>query len=650
MGSLQMYADCAADVDLGVSGHRKSLLEWPRFGCPPTPKSTSVAQSAYICRDPMECRLRGTSARCVQAGVCCPPQSGQGAPCTLPTSPVFGAQVPTCRPLRHLTPPGIPPDPGTPQTQAPGGPLGALRTGMGEFSIQGARAGFLLTPFTYVGSVPGKTTGQTHGRKSTGKLTALVREGSWGSWGDFRDRPWAGRSECTVKKTENPNAPKVTPPVVPKVHGGGSGQPGGSRSRVFVRLTHRGGAGGLVGSGTLSGKPVPGSRDLIPTCALRRLRFAGRKQFSPCNLVRFRPELRTRRSDLSTILSMVLETLFPANFRIRAAGVCYSLSLVRFCDVCTHCYYCYGYRYGYGALCCSCNPSASGGDPSGAGSHCAGSTDAWQRPGLAQGRSAPVKTTPPAAPTGAGVQEKPAAVQAVGPEDLPSDEAKDLADAGAEFNDAAMNDGEPLPGELPEEGGDELPAPEEQDVVSADDLDLFAPKVLAKVPDLLTEAVKPGRAAVQHEPLPRSAIISLCRMYPSLPYDLNPLGAPEVERILVGFEGRAVLLRRVLVSALSQMVAPEADAEKVGRAIRHASQLTEYLLSAIERTRKQRLVPFVRPSVMLASAPKGIDDTTDMRPGNEDRPNSGAGYSPGCCICGLVIYPPCWNSTSPAAW
>ncbi|KAJ4458279.1 putative mitogen-activated protein kinase [Paratrimastix pyriformis] len=71
-------------------------------------------------------------------------------------------------PLRHVTPPGIPPDPGVrpspphqqhragpcpttpqaPQTQAPGGPLGALRTGMGVFSIQGARAGFLLTPFT----------------------------------------------------------------------------------------------------------------------------------------------------------------------------------------------------------------------------------------------------------------------------------------------------------------------------------------------------------------------------------------------------------------------------------------------------------------------------------------------------------------------
>ncbi|KAJ4454113.1 hypothetical protein PAPYR_11256 [Paratrimastix pyriformis] len=121
--------------------------------------------------------------------------------------------------------------------------------------------------------------------------------------GDFRDRPWWGRSECTVKKTENPNAPKPTPSVpagpqgrvrstfwgsaspglephvVPKVHGGGSGQPGGSRVRFFVRLTHRGGAGGLVGSGTLSGKPLPGSRDLIPTCALRRLRFAQRKQY-----------------------------------------------------------------------------------------------------------------------------------------------------------------------------------------------------------------------------------------------------------------------------------------------------------------------------------------------------------------------------------
>ncbi|KAJ4456713.1 hypothetical protein PAPYR_8022 [Paratrimastix pyriformis] len=79
----------------------------------------------------MECRLRGTSARCVRARVWCPPQSGPGAPCRLPTSPVFGAQVPTCRPLRHVTPPGIPPDPGAPQTQAPGGPLGALRTGMG---------------------------------------------------------------------------------------------------------------------------------------------------------------------------------------------------------------------------------------------------------------------------------------------------------------------------------------------------------------------------------------------------------------------------------------------------------------------------------------------------------------------------------------
>ncbi|KAJ4452589.1 hypothetical protein PAPYR_13200 [Paratrimastix pyriformis] len=40
-----------------------------------------------------------------------------------------GAQVPTGRPLRHVSPPGIPPDPGAPQTQAPGGPLGALPTG-----------------------------------------------------------------------------------------------------------------------------------------------------------------------------------------------------------------------------------------------------------------------------------------------------------------------------------------------------------------------------------------------------------------------------------------------------------------------------------------------------------------------------------------
>ncbi|KAJ4452750.1 hypothetical protein PAPYR_12997 [Paratrimastix pyriformis] len=113
------------------------------------------------------------------------------------------------------------------------------------------------------------------------------------------------------------------------------------------------------------------------------------------------------------------------------------------------------------------------------------------------------------------------AASTTGSEDVPSEAAKDLADAGDDLNDAAMNDGELLPGELPEEGGDELPAPEEQDAAPADDLDLFAPKTLAKVPDLLAEAVTPGRAAVQHEPLSRSAIISLCRMYPALAYDLK---------------------------------------------------------------------------------------------------------------------------------
>ncbi|KAJ4453529.1 hypothetical protein PAPYR_11990 [Paratrimastix pyriformis] len=162
---------------------------------------------------------------------------------------------------------------------------------------------------------------------------------------------------------------------------------------------------------------------------------------------------------------MVLETLFPRIFAF-APLVSATHSLVRFCDVCTHCYYCYGYRYGYGAPAALATLLRRG--PSGAGSHCAGSTDAWQRPGLAQGRSVLVSKKSPLP-------------FAVGPEDLPSDEAKDLADAGAEFNDAAMNDGEPLPGELPEEGGDELPAPEEQDVVSADDLDLFAPKCLPSV-------------------------------------------------------------------------------------------------------------------------------------------------------------------------
>ncbi|KAJ4453196.1 putative E3 ubiquitin-protein ligase HECTD1 [Paratrimastix pyriformis] len=99
------YTRVWADIRTGVMSRSD-------FRCPPTPECTSAAQSAYIRRDPMVCRLRGTSARCVPARVCCPPQSAQGAPCRLPTSPVFGAQVPTCRPLRHVTPPGIPPDPG----------------------------------------------------------------------------------------------------------------------------------------------------------------------------------------------------------------------------------------------------------------------------------------------------------------------------------------------------------------------------------------------------------------------------------------------------------------------------------------------------------------------------------------------------------
>ncbi|KAJ4453216.1 hypothetical protein PAPYR_12383 [Paratrimastix pyriformis] len=116
-------------------------------------------------------------------------------------------------------------------------------------------------------------------------------------WTTRNQRHWAS----FANPTSPGGAPKPSTLDILGVYGGGSGQPGGSRVRFFVRLTRRGGAGGLVGSGTLSGKPLPGSRDLIPTCAMRRLRFAGRKQSSfrreiPCILVRFRAELRTRHS------------------------------------------------------------------------------------------------------------------------------------------------------------------------------------------------------------------------------------------------------------------------------------------------------------------------------------------------------------------
>ncbi|KAJ4453406.1 hypothetical protein PAPYR_12134 [Paratrimastix pyriformis] len=231
-----------------------------------------------------------------------------------------------------------------------------------------------------------------------------------------------------------------------------------------------------------------------------------------------KPQLTTP----SPLSSMVLETLFPANFRIRAAGVCYSLSLVRF------------------AMC-------------------------WC-PRKARCRS-------PLAPR------------------ICPDEAKDLADAGAEFNDAAMNDGEPSR-RIAREGGDELPAPEEQDVVSADDLDLFAPKVLAKVPDLLTEAVKPDARRFNTNRSPLRDHFP-CRMYPSLPYDLKlplrqpetsapdsapALGAPEVERILVGFE------------------------------VERCSSVECWFRPSLKWWHRKQM----RRSVMLASAPKGIDDTTDM--------------------------------------
>ncbi|KAJ4454403.1 hypothetical protein PAPYR_10912 [Paratrimastix pyriformis] len=212
--------------------------------------------------------------------------------------------------------------------------------------------------------------------------------------------------------------------------------------------------------------------------------------------------------------------------------------------------------------------------------------------------------------------------------DVPSVEARNLAgfpdkddglvvlpdDSSSVVNDGAEGDAEALPEDAPAE----------------EDLDLFAPKSLASVPAHLIEAVKAGREAVQHEPLPHASLLALCKLYPSLPFDLrlplrqpeaaaidaaalrgSPLGSPDVEKILVAIEGQAVLLRRVLVSALGQMLAPEADPERVGRALRHASQLSEYLLSSVERTRKQRLTPFLRPSMMLAAA-RGCTDAGDM--------------------------------------
>ncbi|KAJ4458712.1 hypothetical protein PAPYR_5478 [Paratrimastix pyriformis] len=96
------------------------------------------------------------------------------------------------------------------------------------------------------------------------------------------------------------------------------------------------------------------------------------------------------------ILSMVLETLSPRIFALLVSAT-HSLSFVCF-DVCTHCY-CYCYRYDCVALCCSCNSAAACGDPFGACS-CAGSADAWQRPGLAQGGPVFARFGGPAAPAG----------------------------------------------------------------------------------------------------------------------------------------------------------------------------------------------------------------------------------------------------------
>ncbi|KAJ4454931.1 hypothetical protein PAPYR_10224 [Paratrimastix pyriformis] len=126
------------------------------FRCLSTPSRASATQSEYIRRDSMECRLRGTSEwpRGPLHTANKPAIRGAGAHMQAPS---------TCHPPGYTPRPGGPPGPATPatragacpttpqapQTQAPGGPLGALRTGMGQFSIQGACASFLMTPFTY---------------------------------------------------------------------------------------------------------------------------------------------------------------------------------------------------------------------------------------------------------------------------------------------------------------------------------------------------------------------------------------------------------------------------------------------------------------------------------------------------------------------
>ncbi|KAJ4457664.1 hypothetical protein PAPYR_6803 [Paratrimastix pyriformis] len=88
------------------------------FRCLSTPNRASATQSEYIRRDPMDCRLRGTS-EWPRGPLHTANQPGlQGAGAHMQASS-------TCHP------PGYTPDPGAPQTQAPGGPLGALRTEMG---------------------------------------------------------------------------------------------------------------------------------------------------------------------------------------------------------------------------------------------------------------------------------------------------------------------------------------------------------------------------------------------------------------------------------------------------------------------------------------------------------------------------------------
>ncbi|KAJ4454311.1 hypothetical protein PAPYR_11000 [Paratrimastix pyriformis] len=132
-----------------------------------------------------------------------------------------------------------------------------------EGALNYVRYGTIMDNYIYPGvarsSVTGKTTGQTHGRKSTGKLTALVREGPGGllqkRLGAIFEIGPGGRSECTVKKLKirmlpgNPTSP--------------GGAPGPVHSTFWGPTPRVGATGRAKGSRGGSGQPVG------PACGFR---------------------------------------------------------------------------------------------------------------------------------------------------------------------------------------------------------------------------------------------------------------------------------------------------------------------------------------------------------------------------------------------